>query len=154
MDEQNTGSSSGLADVLIRKAKKEDEKAVDILLSTYFLDRDDVDISNFIVAETEDKVVGVLSYLEEPFNEIHSIAVHASYKGKGVGRSLLLHALNRMSGPIYVRTTSPDFFLKQGFKEVEDKGKEELWEDCRNCSRLDSCRQHFLSFKSAEINEC
>ncbi|MBP2030834.1 amino-acid N-acetyltransferase [Methanohalophilus levihalophilus] len=147
MNAQKAPASSDPEKVLVRNAGKADEKAVDVLLSTYFLDRDDVDISNFIIGEVDGKVIGVISCLEEPFNEIHSVAVHASYRGKGIGKSLLLHAMNRMSGTTYVRTTSPDFFLKQGFKEVEDKGKEELWEDCRNCSRLESCRQHFLYFK-------
>lgn len=154
MNAQKGTASSDTENVLIRNAQNEDEKSVDVILSTYFLDRDDVDISNFIVAEIGDKVIGVLSYLEEPFNEIHSMAVHASYKGKGIGRSLLMHALNRIDGIAYVRTTSPEFFLKQGFKEVEDKEKGELWEDCRNCSRLKTCRQHFLYFKTVGNNEC
>nr|WP_300606705.1 GNAT family N-acetyltransferase [Methanohalophilus sp.] len=92
--------------------------------------------------------------MEEPFNEIHSIAVHASYRGKGVGKSLLMHALNRFNGIVYVRTTAPGFFLKEGFKKAENIGKEDLWEDCANCNLLDSCRQHFLYFKTTENNEC
>ncbi len=154
MDAQKGIMSHDSDNIFLRKAGRADEKAVDILLSTYFLDRDDVDISNFIVAEIEEKVVGVLSYLEDPFNEIHSIAVHASYRGKGIGTSLLTHVLNRISGTIYVRTTSPGFFLKQGFKEVDDKDKGELWEDCRDCGRRESCRQQFLYFKTLENNIC
>lgn len=113
-----------------------------------------MDISNFIVAEISGKVIGALSYLEEPFFEIHSVAVHASYRGKGIGTSLLLHVLKRINGIVYVRTTASGFFLKQGFKEVEDRGREELWEDCHNCSRRESCAQHFLYFKTVENNGC
>jgi amino-acid N-acetyltransferase len=141
--------AGGGSHVLIRNARRADERAVDVLLSTYFLDRDGTDISDFIVAEkivaeTRGKLVGVLACTDEPVPEIHSVAVHASYRGRGIGSSLLAHALGRYGSTVYVRTTAPGFFLKQGFSEVRDLKKEDIWEDCRRCNHRETCAQHFL----------
>jgi len=83
-------------DVVIRPAQKTDATAIEIILSTYFLDRDDIEHERFYVAEINEKVIGCAAFEKLKsqeddfwFYEIHTIAVMPSYKGKGYGKLLL-----------------------------------------------------------------
>jgi N-acetylglutamate synthase-like GNAT family acetyltransferase len=83
-------------EVIIRRAQKTDATAIEIILSTYFLDRDDISHEQFYVAELNEKIIGcaVFEKLKSQeddfwFYEIHTIAVLPPYKGKGYGKLLL-----------------------------------------------------------------
>ena len=47
-----------MTDFFIRPAASDDDTAIDIILSTYFLDRDDLPYEDFFVAEANNKVIG------------------------------------------------------------------------------------------------
>ncbi|MBZ3936313.1 GNAT family N-acetyltransferase [Methanimicrococcus blatticola] len=150
-------------DVIIRPAEKKDEMAIEIILSTYFLDRDDIPHNDFYVAETNGKIIGcaVFEKLKSiktgiSFYEIHTIAVMPSFKGKGYGKLLLNRLIEEIekdraaspemtSDTIYTRTTAPHFFEHLGFEKQAECVKKELWEECISCESHDNCNQTVLA---------
>ena len=158
-------ADSSKNDVLIRPATAEDATDIEIILSTYFLDRDDILHERFFVAEKNEKVIGCAVFeklktqeTEDVFFEIHTIAVLPSHKGKGIGRMLLNRLFAEIEKEIergnsaektktlteiYTRTTAPNFFIKEGFKKT-DIDKKKYWSECIKCSRIELCSQTVL----------
>lgn len=149
-----------MAGISIRKAEKSDLPAIQRLLSTYFLDIEELKPEEFILAEGEGKVLGCAALIrsvfsesvssEKEFLEIHSIAVHPNFRGKGIGSRLVNHLISTSVGKdteLYVRTTSPAFFEKIGFEKISDSEKLRLWEDCASCEHFESCTQHALKYR-------
>lgn len=140
-------------DVRIREALPEDRESIQALMSTYFLDIEEVATEDFAVALSGTKIVGAGAIVNGRFPEVHSIAVHPNYRGKGIGSSLVRYLLLRIKGTsdagscVYARTTSPGFFGKLGFMEMEPTAKARLWEDCAGCDRLNTCRQSVMCLK-------
>lgn len=144
-----------MAQIFIRKAEKSDLLAIQKLLSTYFLDMEELKPENFILAEIEGEVKGCAALVrarseEKEFLEIHSIAVHPNYKGKGIGRKLIkyiLESINDSTCELYVKTTVPLFFEKMGFKIMSRSEKLALWKECKECEYFDTCKQYLLQYK-------
>lgn len=140
-------------DIRIRDALPEDMGSIQVLMSTYFLDIEDVPAEDFAVALSGEMIIGAGALVSDRFPEIHSIAVHPNYRGKGIGSSLVCYLLLRIKDRsdagsyVYARTTSPQFFEKLGFAEMEPAAKARLWEDCAGCDRLNTCRQSVMCFK-------
>ncbi|MDR2944261.1 MAG: GNAT family N-acetyltransferase [Methanosarcinales archaeon] len=152
------------SEMVIRRAEKKDETAIEIILSTYFLDRDDIPHDRFYIAEVNGKVVGcaVFEKLQtvesrEIFYEIHTIAVMPSYKEKGYG-GLLLNRLEteikklktdekeKSSDEIFTRTTASGFFIHEGFSKSGAE-KTKYWNECVRCGKIEICSQTVLSKK-------
>ena len=155
----------------IRKAIDSDSTDIDIILSTYFLDRDDIPYTRFYVAEKNGKIVGCAVYdkikkMENGdekflFFEIHTIAVLPPHKGKGYGKVLLNKLLSEIETEIkvdenaekilpdvYTRTTAPGFFIREGFVKT-DIDKKKYWDECVQCNQIKNCSQTVL-FKRIE----
>ena len=145
-------------DVILRSAEKTDSLSIDIILSTYFLDRDDIPYERFRVAEKNGKIIGCAAFVKletpeekETFFEIHTIAVLPPYKGKGYGKRLLDQLISDIQSlpeaewakEIYTRTTAPDFFIHEGFEKV-DIDKKQRWSECVRCDKIDICSQTIL----------
>ncbi len=157
-------ASERKTEVMIRPAGKKDETAIEIILSTYFLDRDDIPHHVFYVAEVNEKVIGcaVFEKLQavesgEIFYEIHTIAVMPSYKGKGYGKLLLdrmeseikelkVAEKEKSSDEIFTRTTAPGFFMHEGFSKNGIE-KTKYWTECIRCNKIEICAQTVLSKK-------
>lgn len=145
-----------MTEILIRKAGKSDNLAIQRLISTYFLDMEDLEPEDFLLAEVEGKITGCAAFTksecqENNFIEIHSIAVHPNFRGKGIGTRLIKHILKDLSSltrEIYVRTTSPVFFEKMNFAKIENSQKLSLWEDCKQCEYFDKCTQYAMKYLS------
>ena len=143
---------NGNVDVAIRGAEASDGESVECIMGTYFLDIDDVPIEDFIVAEVDGKIVGVAALAEKECCEVHSIAVHPTYRGMGVGSKMIARLMGDVSHDrLYVRTTSPVFFKKMGFVELPMSEKASLWQDCRECDRYDNCKQYVLCIVLNEV---
>lgn len=134
--------SSG--DVAIRSATEQDMQDIKCIASTYFLDTDGLEYSDCIVATLENRIIGIACFKHTECPELHTIAVHPNYRGKGIG-ALLVRALGLIlckgQECIYVRTTAPGFFEKVGFVTLENNMKKELWTDCAGCDRFNNCKQ-------------
>lgn len=163
-DETEMTETQRKTEVMIRPAEKNDGTAIEIILSTYFLDRDEIPHERFYVAEVNGKIVGCAVYQklqktggEEIFYEIHTIAVMPSYKGKGYGKLLLSRLesvikemrnaeTEKSSDELFTRTTAPGFFIREGFsKSAIDKT--EYWNECIRCGKIEICSQTVLSKK-------
>ncbi|WP_094226719.1 GNAT family N-acetyltransferase [Methanolobus psychrotolerans] len=133
-------------DVKIRKAHNEDEVAIEVLMSTYFLDIEGTEVDDFIVATIDGRIIGAACLETGKFPEVHSIAVHPNHRGKGIGRLLLDALVSDLSGEkfLFARTTSPVFFEKAGFIRLDDSEKREIWDDCAQCNRFNTCKQSVL----------
>ena len=149
-------------DVIIRPAAPIESTNIEIILSTYFLDRDDIPHERFFVAEKNEKVIGCAVFVKsetptgDVFFEIHTIAVLPSYRGKGIGRLLLNRLISEIESEraaeknkkplpkIYTRTTAPNFFIREGFEKA-DIDKKNYWNECVRCDRIDICAQTVLS---------
>lgn len=143
--------------IFIRKAGRSDLPAIQRLLSTYFLDIEELKPEDFILVQEEGKVLGCAALIqcgssEKEFLEIHSIAVHPNFRGKGVGSRLVNHLISTSLGQdaeLYVKTTAPVFFEKLGFVRIPDSEKLRLWEDCKSCEHFGNCSQHALKYRKS-----
>jgi len=144
-----------MTSIFIRKAERSDLPAIQRLLSTYFLDMEELKPEDFILAEEEGKVLGCAALIrssssEKDLLEIHSIAVHPNFREKGIGSRLVNQLILTSLGKdteLYVRTTAPGFFEKIGFVRIPDSEKLRLWEDCARCEHFESCTQHALKYR-------
>ena len=129
-----------------RGATPSDIKDIKKLLSFYFLDTEHVEknLPEFIVAVLDGKVVGCACLDIGDVVELRSIAVLPEYRNRGIGSRLVDSVLKRaakLTDTVYLRTTSPGFFEKKGFKRLADQEKKVLWEDCAQCDKFNICRQ-------------
>jgi len=143
-----------MAEIFIRKARKSDLLAIQKLLSTYFLDMEGLEPEDFLLAEIEGKITGCAALIKSEsqgknFLEIHSIAVHPNFRGKGIGTRLIKHLLTSIdfsACDLYVRTTAPSFFEKLSFVKIENSEKLFLWKDCKTCEHFEKCTQYAMKY--------
>ena len=136
-------------DIKIRKATSSDVKEIKKILSFYYLDTETVDknLPEFIVAVQDEKIIGCACLDISDVVELRSIAILPNYRNKGIGSKLVDTILTRASeltGTVYLRTTSPAFFEKKGFKRLANGEKKAIWEDCAECNRFDVCKQTLM----------
>jgi amino-acid N-acetyltransferase len=143
-----------MTEILIRKARKLDLLAIQRLLSTYFLDMEELEAEDFVLAEIDEQIRGCAALIKSRFQgkeflEIHSIAVHPNFRGKGIGTRLIKYLLTTIDEPacdLYVRTTVPRFFEKLNFERIESSEKLLLWEDCKECEHSEKCTQYAMKY--------
>lgn len=143
-----------MTEILIRKARKSDLPVIQRLLSTYFLDMEGLETEDFILAEIDGQIRGCAALIKsesqgKEFLEIHSIAVHPNFRGKGIGTRLikyLLTTIDEAAYNLYVRTTAPQFFEKLNFEKIGNSEKLLLWKDCRECEHLEKCTQYAMKY--------
>ena len=139
----------------VRSAKITDAKAIYSLINSYaeqdkMLFRSMADIyenlQSFTVAELNGKVVGccALQIIWSDLAEIKSLAVDEASTNKGVGKSLVVAALEQaaqLGAPqVFALTLYPDFFEKLGFEVIQkDKLPMKVWSDCAKCPKQQNC---------------
>jgi len=141
--------------VKIRKAKLSDVKYIYKLI-LHFSKRGDViprplaelyeKVREFFVCEDRDLIVGAcaLHILWEDLAEIRSLVVSEEYQRRGLGAKLVKACLNEAKElgipKVFVLTTSPEFFKKMGFKEINRQElPQKVWADCIRCSKFPEC---------------
>ena len=137
-------------DIDIKQAVQADLKIIKKILSFYYLDTGNVEanLPGSIIAQMDDKVVGCACLDTGDVVELRSIAVLPSYRNKGVGSKLVDTVLKRaeeLTDVVYLRTTSPVFFEKKGFKRLSNNEKKALWKDCAQCDKYNICRQTVMN---------
>jgi len=80
----------------------------------------------------------------EDLAEIRSLVVSEEYQGKGIGAKLVeacLKEAKELGIPkVFVLTTSPNFFKKLGFIEINKQElPQKVWADCIRCSKFPEC---------------
>jgi len=143
--------------VVIRKAKLSDVKYIYKLI-IHFSKKGDViprplselyeKVRDFFVCEDKDLIVGAsaLHIIWEDLAEIRSLVVSEEYQGKGIGARLVEACLEEARGleipRVFVLTTSPEFFKKLGFKEINKQElPQKVWADCIRCSKFPECNE-------------
>ena len=139
----------------MRSAKISDVTAINALINSYaerdrMLFRSMADIyenlQTFIVAEFDETIVGccALEVIWADLAEIKSLAIDEAYKGKGIGRGLVVAAVEqavKLGVPkVFALTLEPVFFEKSGFEIVEKEALPmKVWSDCARCSKQQCC---------------
>ena len=108
-------------------------------------------IDRFLVCELKGRIVGTVSWQilpeigapRQPSVEIQSLAVKKSLRKSGLGRSLVLGAIERIKpfhpAQVIALTFTPGFFRKLGFKEIpKRKLMHKIYMGCINCTKYDS----------------
>lgn len=139
-------------DIDIRKATQADLKDIKTILSFYYLDTENIEknLPEFIIAQMNNKIVGCACLDPGDVVELRSIAVLPSYRNKGIGSKLVGAILKRaqdLTDIVYLRTTSPIFFEKEGFKRLQNCEKKVVWKDCMQCDKYDICRQTMMTIE-------
>ncbi len=141
----------------IRKARVDDVKVIHGLLTLFgnkglLLPRSYNELYSrlrelFVVSPLDSgeiKGCCALSIVWEDWAEIRSLAIDPDMHGKGWGKRLveacLSEALTLGIFRIFTLTTTPAFFSKVGFKDV-DKNilPQKIWVDCIHCPKFPDC---------------
>jgi amino-acid N-acetyltransferase len=157
----------------IRPAEFKDAESIFRLIKSYpeeLLPRSTSDIvqniDRFLVAELDEKIVGTVAWQilpeigtsRQPSVEIQSLAVRKNLRKTGIGRTLVLGAIQRIKPlqpmQIIALTFAPDFFRKLGFREIpKRKLMHKIYMGCMNCSKYDSpftCPEIAMSLELAK----
>jgi amino-acid N-acetyltransferase len=136
-------------DIKIRKAAPSDIRDIKKILSFYCLDTENVkkNLPEFIVAVLDERIVGCACLDLGYIVELRSIAVLPGYRNKAIGSKLVDSILKRaayLTQAVYLRTTSPVFFEKKGFRRLLDDEKKVIWRECAECDKFNICKQTLM----------
>ena len=137
--------------IQVRTATQEDIRDIKRLLSFYYLDTEDIEdnLAECRVAVLDKRVVGCACLYFGDIVELRSIAVLPGMRNRGIGTELIRSVMNRaaeLTGAVYLLTSSPAFFEKNGFKRLESEEKRIILEECAGCDKFDVCRQILMKF--------
>lgn len=142
----------------IRKAELKDVPFIFEMISHYAAERimlarplTDLyeSVREFLVAEDETGGVlacGALKLYNAEMAEIRSLCVSPSVQHHGMGRALTERLIAEAEGfglkTVFALTTSPEFFLKCGFRETaRERFPMKVWRDCLRCDRYFHCAE-------------
>ncbi len=106
-------------------------------------------VREFLVAGDEEAQVagcGALKFYNAELAEIRSLCVAPGTQHRGMGRALterlLLEAESYGLKTVFALTTTPEFFLKCGFRETaRERFPMKVWRDCLRCDRYFHCSE-------------
>jgi N-acetylglutamate synthase-like GNAT family acetyltransferase len=103
----------------IRKAKNEDFDEIIRLAQAYDLDYSGMESDAYWVATDGKKIVGIIGLKRHPdCSELCSLGVEEDFRGRGIGKRLVLALLEKAGEEIYLATIIPAFFHKFGFEKA------------------------------------
>ncbi|MCS3923512.1 GNAT family N-acetyltransferase [Methanosalsum natronophilum] len=138
-----------LNELNIRCCDESDRSSIVRLVSTYFLNIEDIPIEDFFLAESNSSVIGCIALIFNPFPEIHTIAIAPNHRGKGIGRQLINYVLEQTPKEhkyIYAKTYDNAFFSRVGFEEVDLNYKKVLWRKCASCCLFNKCTKKVFRY--------
>jgi amino-acid N-acetyltransferase len=141
--------------VSIRDAQAEDVPAMAQLINAYaaqglMLPRSEEQIlrhlSDFVVAEHSGRIVGcgALARLSPDLAEVRSLAVAPEMRGRGIGRALVRHLLEKARAAeiaqVCALTLQPGFFEPLGFRVIDRWDiSPKIWQECIYCPKFHRC---------------
>ncbi|MGA1874575.1 MAG: N-acetyltransferase [bacterium] len=103
-------------------------------------------IRDFFIYKIDENILGVASLhiIWEDLAELRSLAVHADHQRQGIGKALVIHALDEARSlelkKVFLLTYQKAFFEKFGFREVQKSElPHKVWSDCIKCIRFPDC---------------
>ncbi|MCC7355699.1 MAG: N-acetyltransferase [Anaerolineae bacterium] len=153
-------------EVTIRAARAADVPAMAAIINHYaaqnlMLPRSEAVIlrvlDDFVAAEWDGRVIGcgALARLSPELAEVRSLAVSPDYKGKGLGRRIVLHLMERARARGYPQvcalTLVPDFFAGLGFQAVDRWAiSPKIWQECVFCPKFHHCDEVAVVYNLTE----
>jgi len=127
--------------MLIRPAKELEKDKIRKLAEQFNLDSKDMPHEEFIVAEENEKLVGLVRIKKNKgCFELCSLGVAKEKQGQGIGKELVA-SVTKEPRLLYLATIIPDFFKKLGFKKVDQipkcMKKDPAW--CEGCPAPEKC---------------
>ena len=111
-------------------------------------------LGNFLVARGSGCLQGCVALrgFGEGLYEIRSLVVAEDCEGRGIGTCLVeacVEKARQLDGNlVFTLTLRPNLFRRLGFTEVpiqtfhrDDKFREKIWADCRQCPKFDACNE-------------
>lgn len=116
----------------------EDFPAIRALAEKLYLDSNDMQAEEFLLAEDQKKIVGIGRLIKHPdCTEIATFGVEEDFRKQGLGGKLIEELRNKAAGPVHLATIIPGYFAKQGFIKAEkvppSMVKKSDW--CEGCSK-------------------
>ena len=124
-------------------------------------------IDRFTVAELDGEMVGCAAYMILPeigapchaTVEVQSVAVLSGHRRLGIGRSLVLHVMEKVAAfepaEVLVLTFAPEFFTSLGFHEIpKTQVMHKLYSGCINCTKHANpftCPEKAMAVKIKEL---
>lgn len=104
-------------------------------------------VREFSVAEADDGSVlacGALKLYNADLAEVRSLCVSPGSQHRGMGRALTERLIAEADSfglkTVFALTTTPNFFLKCGFRETaRERFPMKVWRDCLRCDRYFHC---------------
>ncbi len=111
-------------------------------------------IRSYVLAKEGERLVGYTAlHVHSPrLAEIRSLIVDEAFRGRSVGKEMVLFALDEARGlglqEILVLTYVPQFFLRMGFEEIakESIPEQKIWADCIKCIHFPVCNEVSLMY--------
>ena len=111
-------------------------------------------IRDFFIYKIESKIVGAASLhiIWEDLAEFRSLAVHANYRHQGIGKALVMGALDEAKDlqlkKVFLLTNQKKYFKKMGFQLI-DKSElpHKVWSDCIKCIKFPDCDEVAMILK-------
>ena len=108
-------------------------------------------IRDFFIYKIEDKIVGVISLhvTWENLAELRSLAVHSNFQHQGIGKALVMKALDEAKileiKKVFLLTNKKKYFQKLGFRWI-DKSElpHKVWSDCIKCIKFPDCDEEAM----------
>jgi amino-acid N-acetyltransferase len=147
---------------MLREAKIEDAHAIQNLICFYSedgkmlfrtLEEIEENISDFLVYEKSDEVIGIcsLKFGWDRLVEIRSLGVDPRYHGQGIATEMVQGSMERAllredCDTAFVLTYAVSLFTKFGF-QIVDKMElpQKVWNDCQACLHKDNCDEVAMS---------
>lgn len=139
----------------IRKATTSDVRAIHKLINSHAerqvmiprsLNELFENLRDHIVYEEAGTIIGTCSLhvVWEDLAEVRSLAVDESKSRKGIGRTLVMAAIEEARAlgikRVFALTYVHEFFKKLGFREIEKSQlPHKIWGDCLHCHKFPDC---------------
>ena len=103
-------------------------------------------VRDFVVAVEDEQVVGVcgLKIVWANLAEVYALAVAPSFRGRGIGKQLVLHVIDQAEElgvrRLMTLTYEREFFLRCGFHVVDRQSLPlKVWSECARCPKNQAC---------------
>jgi amino-acid N-acetyltransferase len=144
-----------MAGMIIREARVPDAQSINMLISSHaeidrmlFRSMPDIyeNLQTFLVAEEAGRVVGccAIQVIWSDLAEVKSLAVATDWFGKGIGKSLVMAAVEKAKAmgvkKVFALTLENRFFERLGFTKTDtEQLPMKVWSDCSKCPKQDHC---------------
>lgn len=128
--------------ISLRPATADDMSFIKEHIEKFFLDNEDLDYRQFVVAVEEGKIVGFGRIRpHRSVYELGGIGVVEDRRNRGIGKMIVRHLIKIFPvDDVYLTTDIPQYFERFGFTKVKDPPVE-LAEKIERLCKLTRCRE-------------